>query len=413
MKKPSGPYLVLTAAVPGLVLKPARLTPPLVASLLSLEEKTVLFLNGRPYLSLELRSDTNRIKQDMDSNHMHTDRWSRRQMLRATLGLGAFNWVGPAPDSLWKPDLAGKAKTPPLSEQEIKAIESAMGKKGTYNQAQAVHTTPLPRNDLKVTIKGEPVPIPFGFGGWASIKKTVDGKSAVLMSDAVLLEEEVNPLIDAAHANGLEISAIHNHFFYEQPRIFYMHLHGMGSPQELATKFAAAIKDSKLSPANQPRTSINPTAQTGNTGIGTTAPPSGKELFDLPALDAIVKYEGVVNGPTYKYTVGRDDLQVMAMGAEMTAAIGLNSWAGFAGNKDNAHVAGDMAMLEGEVNPVIRALRQHKLEVVALHHHMIGDNPRMIFLHYYGRGPALALAQGFRTALNQLGKGKSGMPMKH
>ncbi len=306
-----------------------------------------------------------------------------------------------------------KGKTPPLTPEEIGAIEKIMGKKGTYNEAQGVHTTPLPRNDLKVTVKGEPVPIPFGFGGWASIKKTVDGKSAVLMSDTVLLEEEVNPLISAAQASGLEISAIHNHFFYEQPRIFYMHLHGMGSPQELATKFAAAIKDSKIAPANQPQTGTNSAAQTGNTGTGTTAPPTGKELFDLPALDKIVKYQGVVNGPTYKYTVGRDDLTVMAMGAEMTAAIGLNSWAGFAGNKDNAHVAGDIAMLEGEVNAVIKALRQNNLEVVALHHHMLGDTPRMVFLHYYGRGPATTLAQGFRAALDQLGKGKTGMHSTH
>jgi len=283
------------------------------------------------------------------------------------------------------------AKTPALTKEEIAAIEAAMGKKGAYNEGQAVHTTPLPRNDLKVTIKGEPVPIPFGFGGWASIKKTVDGKSAVLMSDTVLLEEEVNPLISAAHANGLEIGAIHNHFFYEQPRIFYMHLHGMGTPEELAKKFAATIKDAKISPANQPAPSAPPTT-------------TGKELFDLPALDGIVKYTGTVNGPTYKYTVGRDDITVMAMGAEMTAAIGLNSWASFAGNNDSAHIAGDIAMLEDEVNTVIKALRANNMEVVALHNHMFGENPRIIFLHYYGRGPATTLAKGFRSALDVLGK---------
>jgi hypothetical protein len=343
---------------------------------------------------------------------MNYNLFSRRQLLRATAFLGAANLIGIKPTNA----TSILAKTPPLSAQEITAIETAMGKKGTYNEAQAVHTTPLPRNDLKVTIKGEPVPIPFGFGGWASIKKTLDGKSAVLMSDTVLLEEEVNPLISAAHANGLEISAIHNHFFYEQPRIFYMHLHGMGTAEELAKKFAATIKDSKIAPANQPQlasATANPSAQSGNTGAATSAPSTGKEIFDLPALDKIVKYTGVVNGPTYKYTVGRDDLTVMAMGAEMTAAIGLNSWAGFAGTEENAHVAGDIAMLEAEVNPVIKTLRQNNLEVVALHHHMLGDEPRMVFLHYYGRGPATGLAQGFRAALDQLGKHKNGMQMKH
>jgi hypothetical protein len=294
-----------------------------------------------------------------------------------------------------------KGKTPPLSAAEIVAIETAMGKKGTYKEAEATHTTPLPRNDLSIKVKGEAVPIPFGFGGWAAIKKTVDGKTAMLMSDTVLLQEEVNPLISAAQANGLEVSAIHNHFFYEEPRIFYMHLHGMGTPAELARKFAATISQSKLAPANQPTAA----ASSG---------PTGKENFDIPALDAIVKHTGTVNGPTYKYTVGRDDLTIMAMGAELTPAIGLNSWASFAGTKDSAHIAGDIAMLQSEVNPVIKALRQHNLEVVAVHNHMLGDDPHMIFLHYYGQGPATALAQGFRAALNELGKhGKPMLHMKH
>ncbi|MDJ1505934.1 DUF1259 domain-containing protein [Xanthocytophaga agilis] len=283
--------------------------------------------------------------------------------------------------------------TTPISEAEMAAIDKALGKKGTYNQTQAVYTVALPRNDLKVTIKGQPVPISFGFGGWVSFKKTVDGKQTVMMSDTVLLQEEVNPLISATHASGLEISAIHNHFFYEEPRVFYMHLHGMGTAEELATKFAAAIGQTKLFPANQPVPSA---------GGGTTA----KEIFDLPALDAIVKYTGVVNGPTYKYTVGREDVKITAMGAEMTAAIGLNSWASFTGTKEQAHIAGDIAMLESEVNTVVKTLREHNLEVVALHHHMLGESPRTIFLHYYGQGPATTLAQGFRAALDVLGKGK-------
>jgi hypothetical protein len=322
---------------------------------------------------------------------------NRRQALRTTALLSAASVLG-FPEIKAAPI---KGKTPALSPAEISAIETAMGKKGTYKEAEATHTTPLPRNDLKITMKGDAVPIPFGFGGWVSIKKTVDGKTAMLMSDTVLLQEEVNPLISAAQANGLEVSAIHNHFFYEEPRIFYMHLHGMGTPADLAKKFAAAIRQSKLSPANQPVP-------------GAAAGPTGKENFDLPALDAIVKYTGTVNGPTYKYTVGREDLTIMAMGAEMTPSIGLNSWASFAGNKDRAHIAGDIAMLEAEVNPVIGALRKNNLEVVALHHHMLGDDPHMIFLHFYGQGPATMLARGFRLALDELGKKSKTMPgMQH
>ena len=342
---------------------------------------------------------------------MNQHNLTRRQALRVTALLGTATFLDIPATEAWPV----KGKTPPLSDTEIAAIETALGKKGTYKETEATHTTPLPRNDLKVTVKGEEVPISFGFGGWVAIKKTLDGKFAMLMSDTVLLQEEVNPLISAAHANGLEVSAIHNHFFYEEPRIFYMHLHGMGTPAELAKKFAATISKSKLAPANQPQpATTNPAAQSGNTAAGTTASPTGKENFDLPALDAIVKYTGVVNGPTYKYTVGRDDLTIIAMGAEMTPSIGLNSWASFAGNKEQAHIAGDIAMLEPEVNPVIAALRKNNLEVVALHHHMIGDNPHMIFLHYYGRGPATTLAQGFRAALNELGKhGKTANHTKH
>lgn len=321
---------------------------------------------------------------------------NRRQALCATALLGTAGFFD---GKVVFSSTLQKEKTPPLSAQEIAAIEAALGKKGNYIAEQATHNTSLPRNDLKISVKGESVPISFGFGGWVSLKKTVDGKSTVLMSDTVLLQEEVNPLISAAHANGLEVSAIHNHFFYEEPRIFYMHLHGMGESADLAQRYAATIKESKLFPANQPE----------DAGA---ASKSGKELFDIPALDAVVEQKGVVNGPTYKYTIGRNDLTVRAMGAEMTAAMGLNSWASFAGTNDKAYIAGDMAMLEQEVNPVIKALRQNNLEVVALHNHMLGDDPRMIFLHYYGQGPATQLAQGFRAALSELGKQQQNSMMK-
>jgi hypothetical protein len=275
------------------------------------------------------------------------------------------------------------------------AVDQALAKKGNVVADQGVYTVPLPRNDLKVTIQGEPIPIPFGFGGWVAFKKTRDGRSTVMMSDTVFLQDEVNPVISAAQANGIEVTAIHNHFFFEEPRIFYMHVHGMGDAAELARSYAAAIRETKLHPANQ-APPVSPPAQTG------------VELFDTARLSEIAGYPGQVNGPTYKITVGRPDLTVTAMGAEITAAIGLNSWAAFAGNRDRAHIAGDIAMLQPEVNPVIAALRKNSLNVVALHHHMLGEEPRIIFLHYYGTGPATALAQGFRAALDELGKhGKS------
>jgi len=317
---------------------------------------------------------------------MHEQRWSRRRLLRTGAVLGAASGVAGRTEAAPR-----TGKTPPLTPDEMMAVDAALGKKGTYVEPQATYTTPLPRNDLKMTVAGTPVPIPFGFGGWVSVKKTLDGRGAVLMSDTVLLQDEVNPLISAAHANGLEISAIHNHFFFEEPRIFYMHVHGMSSRvDDLARRYAEAIKTTKLFPANQPP--VGPPARTG------------KEIFDLPALDQITGHTGTVNGPTYKYTIGRDDLTVTAMGAHLTAAIGLNTWASFAGSADDAHIAGDFAMLEPEVNPVVRALRRANLNVVAVHNHMLGEQPRVIFLHYYGRGPATTLARGFRSALNELGR---------
>ena len=326
---------------------------------------------------------------------MKTQQFTRRQALQATALLGTSLLL---PVNKMQAIPMPQGKTPALTPEEIAAIESALGKKGSYKDAESVHTTPLPRNDLKITIKGAPVPISFGFGGWVSFKKSVDGKSAMIMGDTVLLQEEVNPLISAAQANGLEISAIHNHFFYEEPRIFYMHIQGMGSIADLAKRYADTIRDSKIFPANQP---------------ASAAPPAitGKENFDIPALDAIVKYTGTVNGPTYKYTIGRSDLKVMMMGVEMTTNIGLNTWASFAGKQDDAQIAGDIAMLPDEVNSVIKTLRLHNLEVVAVHSHMLNDDPHIIFLHYYGRGPAATLAQGFRAALDELGK-KSGGGMK-
>lgn len=335
----------------------------------------------------------------MRNRSMDTNNLTRRSLLQvAALSAGTVGL--PSVLSSAASAQSQKGKTPPLTAEEMAAVDTALGKKGRYLEAEATYTVPLPRADLKVSVKGDPVPTPLGFGGWVSIKRTLDGSSAVLMSDTVLLMEEVNPLMDAAQKNGLEISALHNHFFYEEPRIFYMHLHGKGTPADLAKKYATAISATKLFPANQPPAGPPPAR-------------TGKEIFDLPALDKIVGATGAVNGPTYKYTIGRSDLTVTAMGAEMTANIGLNTWMSLAGTADATHAAGDVAMLETEVNPVIKVLRANGIEVVAVHHHMIGDNPHMVFLHYYGRGPAEKLATGFRAALNELGKhGKGGDGMK-
>src|SRR5262245_14179703 len=230
---------------------------------------------------------------------------------------------------------------------------------------EGVYMVDLPRNDLKVKIRGDAVPTSFGFGGWVAFKKAANGQTT-LMSDTVLQQEEVNPVISAAQANGIGITAIHNHFFYEEPRVFYMHLHGQGETAALARSFASAIRPSRLFPANQPPPS----------------PPSGPPVtqrFDTNRLAQIAGHRGEVKGPVYKITVGRTDVAVIAMYTRITTHMGLNSWAAFAGDRSRAHVAGDIAMLEPEVDPVIAALRKNNLEVVAVHQHMLGEQPRIIF----------------------------------
>src|SRR3954470_20034221 len=272
---------------------------------------------------------------------------------------------------------------------EYKAVLTSLGKTGDYKDG--VLKVNIPRGDLKVTIKGRPAPTPFGFGGWVAFAKGAEGHD-VLMGDLVLTEDQVSPVMSALLDNGLDVTALHNHFFWEQPRIFYMHVHGMGTPAELSAKLkpALAIVDQAVKQA----TPTTPAA-------AAPAPASG---LDGAALARIVGHAGEQNGPVYKITVGRPDIDLREHGAAINARMGLNTWAAFAGSNADAMVAGDVAMLDSEVTPVLKALRSHGIDVVAMHHHMIGTAPTVIFLHYFGTGSAAELAGGVKAALDQLGR---------
>jgi hypothetical protein len=248
----------------------------------------------------------------------------------------------------------------------------------------------IPRKDLTVTVDGVATPTPFGFGGWLAMTKGAGGLD-VMMGDLVLTEDEVNPVLSALLDNGLKVTALHNHFFYENPRLFYVHVMGHGKPADLARMAKPAVDLIGHIPARQ----------ASSASAAATLQP-GK--IDTAKIAQIVGHQGEQSGSVYKITVGRDDLNLKEMGATVNARMGLNTWAAFVGTNEHAAVAGDVAMLEPEVTSVLKALRNHGLEVVAIHHHMIGTQPTIIFLHYWGQGPIDKLAAGFRAALDELGK---------
>lgn len=292
----------------------------------------------------------------------------------------------------------------PAQAQEIPAdyqeVLTYLGKKGDY-KANVLKVN-IPRSDLKVTVDGVATPTPFGFGGWIAMTKGDKGLD-VMMGDLVLLQEEVNPVMSAVLDNGLEVTALHNHFFWEEPRIFYMHVHGHGKALELAQRVKPAIDlIGKASPRAGGRAAVFNVALPGGPAVA-------QGPLDITKLVQIVGQSGDLNGAVYKFTIGRDDLKMKEHGATINARMGLNSWAAFVGTDEQAAIAGDIAMLEHEVTPVLKALRKNGLEVVAIHHHMTETKPMFIFLHYWGKGRAETLAQGFRAALDELGKSRGKM----
>ena len=279
-----------------------------------------------------------------------------------------------------------RAQEAPAEYQQVLKI---VGKTGDYKSN--VLKVNVPRNDLHVKVAGYAVPTPFGFGGWFAMTKG-DGGEEVMMGDLVLTQDEVNPVMSALLEHGLEVTALHNHFFWEDPRVFFMHIHGHGKAVDLANQIKPALD---LIGQAKP-------SESGGHGASTAAK---QGTLDTDRIAKIVGHAGEQNGPVYKITLGRDDLDVKEMGATINARMGLNTWAAFVGTNDDVAVAGDIAMLETEVTPTLKALRSHGLDVVAIHHHMTNSRPVIIFLHYWGRGPAEKLATGFKAGLDELGKG--------
>jgi biopolymer transport protein ExbD len=272
---------------------------------------------------------------------------------------------------------------------EYQQVLSYLGKQGDY-KANVLKVN-IPRNDVSVTVAGVKTPTPFGFGGWIAMTKGTGGMD-VMMGDLVLTQDEVSSVMSALLDNGFDVTALHNHFLQDEPRMLYMHVHGHGKPADLAKRVKPAID---LIGRNTAKTPATPAA---------AAPAS---TLDTAKLAQVVGTQGEQSGAVYKITIGRDDLKLTEMGAPINARMGLNTWAAVVGTNENAAIAGDVAMLANEVTPVLKALRKNGLDVVAIHQHMTDTRPTIYFLHYWGTGPAEKLATGFKAAVSELGKGKA------
>lgn len=287
--------------------------------------------------------------------------------------------------ALWVSATALLAQNMPA---DYESVLKMLGKQGDF-KANVLKVN-IPRGDLKVTIDGIATPTPFGFGGWLAMTKGTGGHD-VMMGDLVLLEDEVNPVMSALLDNGLDVTALHNHFFFESPRVFYMHVHGHGTAVDLAKRVKPAVALIGQSAARR-QSSVS----------GGASNVSGGSI-DTARIVRIVGHAGEQSGQVYKITIGRDDLHLTEMGAKINARMGLNTWAAFFGTDAHAEIAGDVAMVANEVTPVLKTLRAHGLNVVAIHNHMTGGQPVVYFLHYWGTGPADKLAAGFKAALDILG----------
>ena len=274
---------------------------------------------------------------------------------------------------------------------EYQQVLTALGKQGDY-KANVLKVN-IPRNDISVTVANVKTPTPFGFGGWVAMTKGTGGMD-VMMGDLVLTQDEVNPVMSALLDNGIDVTALHNHFLWDEPRMYYMHVHAHGKPADLAHKVKPALD---LIGKGAGRPAAAPAAAAA--APGTT--------IDTAKLAQIVGTQGEQTGAVYKITIGRDDLKLTEMDAPINARMGLNTWAAIVGTNDNAAVAGDVAMLASEVQPVLKALRKNGLDVVAIHHHMTGTQPTIYFLHYWGTGPAEKLASGFKAAVSETAKAKA------
>ena len=260
-------------------------------------------------------------------------------------------------------------------------IEQLTGVKGSMNEKEGVFKVSVPRSDLAITTAGVKMTPPMGLTSWAAFERS--GNTTMVMGDMVLAEDQVNPAMSTALENGLEVTALHNHFLWDSPKVMFMHIGGMGDETKLATavgKLFANMRQTGGGKGEVVLADIDPT----------------KSTLDPKKVEAILG-KGDLNNGVYKVTIGRE---TKMHGYTAGNAMGVNTWAAFAGSDDKAVVDGDFAMLESELQPVLKALRGAGINIVAIHQHMAGEVPRILFLHFWGVGPTENLAKGVKAALD-------------
>ncbi len=276
------------------------------------------------------------------------------------------------------PSLAGADKAGARRPDGAR-IEQLTGQKGKLDEKENVFKVSLPRGDIAPTAAGVKLSPGLGLTAWAAF--TPAGAHTMMMGDMVMTEDQVNAVMDVALENGLDVTALHNHFFWDSPKVMFMHIGGMGDEEKLAAavgKVFAAMKQ----PGAVPEANIDPASSS----------------LDAKKIEAVLGRKGELANGVYKVTIGRENRMA---GHTMGNAMGVNTWAAFAGSDDRAVVDGDFAMLEGELQNVLKALRHAGINVVAIHQHMTGETPRIMFLHYWGVGRPEDLAKGLAAALEQ------------
>jgi hypothetical protein len=268
---------------------------------------------------------------------------------------------------------------------DIAKLEEVLGMKGTTKEGEYKIT--VAQNDLNVIVDSFKIIPPMGLGSWAAFTSASEG--AMVMGDIIVTETDLRPVQEEVVRQGLSVTAIHNHFVRDKPHVMYMHIGGMGTEEKLAQAVKAIFEKVKevrgINPADGSKESV------ANT-------------LDTARLNDVLRSKGEMARGVFKHTIGRPDINLKDHNAAVSSFLGFNTWAAWQGTPERAAVAGDFAMRENEVAPVIKALVENGIEVVAVHNHMVHEEPRIFFLHYWGVGPAEKLVNGLRAALDQTGK---------